>query len=404
MDKDKLKTKSSTIPKFLLLKVSGANGLTNFADVLGLTALPLLAALITDSPAQVAGLSVIQQLPWLLFALPIGVWLDQLNRKKVYIWITIISFMIMFTFGTLIFFGIYSMIILYIYMFLTGITETVRDSASPIIVREVVGKDRLQEAYGTFTTARLTGEAIAGSSAGFLFTRSAALPFFLQSGAIVGALTLMSTLKGDFSSKELVKGESFFTKLKYGFHWLWQDKLTRHLTILSAMQSFYSRLVFAVFVLFVLNVVELSVTMYGIISIFFTVGGIIGATLSKVISKSFGMKPTIILSICWIALSYGLMAIFQTPFFSGIFMFLIAIGIFVLNIISNSIWRGLVPDDLQGRVGSVFQFFTWGVGPIGALAGGFIGSVVSLTATLWVSGVGMLVAAFYALIFIQIKE
>jgi hypothetical protein len=55
-----------------------AAAVSNVGDGVALAAGPLLLASLTSDPALVAGAMFVQQLPWLLFALPAGVYVDRL--------------------------------------------------------------------------------------------------------------------------------------------------------------------------------------------------------------------------------------------------------------------------------------------------------------------------------------
>jgi MFS family permease len=59
-----------------------ANAISNLGDGAAGVAAPLLVASLTDSPALVAGAVFVQQLPWLLFSLPAGAYVDRLERRR----------------------------------------------------------------------------------------------------------------------------------------------------------------------------------------------------------------------------------------------------------------------------------------------------------------------------------
>src|SRR5690349_21349411 len=63
-----------------------ASAVSNLGDGVGLAAAPLLAALLTRDPAQVAGLVFAQRLPWFLFSLISGALVDRLDRRLVMVW------------------------------------------------------------------------------------------------------------------------------------------------------------------------------------------------------------------------------------------------------------------------------------------------------------------------------
>src|ERR1700712_6144538 len=64
--------------------------LTNLADGITKVALPLIATMLTTSPALAAGVSVTLTLPWLLVALHVGVLVDRSDRR-ILLWIANIA-------------------------------------------------------------------------------------------------------------------------------------------------------------------------------------------------------------------------------------------------------------------------------------------------------------------------
>ncbi len=68
-------------PKFNSLWAAAA--ISNLGDGVMVIVFPLLVALITRDPLLVAGATVANRIPWLLFALPAGGLVDQVDRRGV---------------------------------------------------------------------------------------------------------------------------------------------------------------------------------------------------------------------------------------------------------------------------------------------------------------------------------
>jgi len=51
------------------------------------------------------------------------------------------------------------------------------------------------------------------------------------------------------------------------------------------------------------------------------------------------------------------------------------------NVITVSLRQQIIPDELLGRVNSVYRFFGWGMMPVGTLLGGIIVAVVEAVGT-----------------------
>ena len=59
-----------------------ATAASNLGDGVWLVAAPLLAATLTDDPLKIAGVAVVQRLPWLPFGLIGGALADRLDRRR----------------------------------------------------------------------------------------------------------------------------------------------------------------------------------------------------------------------------------------------------------------------------------------------------------------------------------
>ena len=56
--------------------------ISNIGDGMSLIAYPWLASAITRNPILIAGVALVQRLPWLVFTLPAGVITDRVDRKR----------------------------------------------------------------------------------------------------------------------------------------------------------------------------------------------------------------------------------------------------------------------------------------------------------------------------------
>jgi predicted MFS family arabinose efflux permease len=83
--------------------------------------------------------------------------------------------------------------------------------------------------------------------------------------------------------------------------------------------------------------------------------------------------------------------LFAAEFVSGF-------GVMALDISIGSIFAAVVPDQLKSRVTGAFQAVNYGTRPLGALAGGLLGTAIGLRPTLWVAAIGGM-AGFGVLLF-----
>ncbi len=64
------------------------------------------------------------------------------------------------------------------------------------------------------------------------------------------------------------------------------------------------------------------------------------------------------------------------------------LGVMLYDVNDNTLRAVRVPHRLRGRASGSNRFLTYGVRPLGALAGGWLGSTIGLQPTLWIAAVG----------------
>jgi len=67
----------------------------------------------------------------------------------------------------------------------------------------------------------------------------------------------------------------------------------------------------------------------------------------------------------------------------------------VYNVGQVSYRQAICPPDLLGRMNASVRFIVWGTMPLGGLAGGILGTVIGVRATVFVAGLGMWAAALW---------
>ena len=113
-----------------------------------LLALPLTAAvLLHATPTQMGLLTAMELVPFGLFSLPAGVWLDRVRKLPVYIVGELTLAVAVGSVPLAHWMGWLGMPWLYFVGFLLGTVYTIAGSASQIVLTQVVSRDRLVEAH-----------------------------------------------------------------------------------------------------------------------------------------------------------------------------------------------------------------------------------------------------------------
>lgn len=120
---------------------------SSFGAQIMMLALPLTAAVtLHASPTQMGALTTMETLPFVLFSLPTGVWLDRVRKLPVYIagemTLACASASVPFAWWT----GLLSVDWLCLVAFTIGLVNATAGSASQIVLTQIVKRDRLIEA------------------------------------------------------------------------------------------------------------------------------------------------------------------------------------------------------------------------------------------------------------------
>jgi MFS family permease len=125
-------------------------------------------------------------------------------------------------------------------------------------------------------------------------------------------------------------------------------------------------------IFFVREVLRLEAYAFGILISIATIGSILGSQAVAYMRKRWSSKQLILLSILSMGLLYGAVGLTSNSYVVGGLYFCAAFFIVVYNVVRSSILQRSVPNELLGRVGSVFRFLSFGISAIGTLLGGLL--------------------------------
>lgn len=375
-----------------------ASGISNLGDGVGLTAAPLLAATLTRDPVLVAGLTIAQRLPWVLFSLISGAVVDRWDRRKVMLGANALRVCALLLLSGAILLNGANLLLLYLVFFLIGTAETFFDNASIPFLANLVPPAGLEKANGRlFATQTLTNELMGPPLGGYLFSWFAAIPFLFSTVGFAFATTLIALIPGQFRvvpDVDVDSRHSIVDSIREGIRWFWNHRLLRTFGMMVGFCNFFFGAAFSVLVLFAQNRLGLNAVQYGLLLTAGAVGGVIGALLAERMAQRLGPGWTIFISNFLPALAYLGIATTTNALVVGVMFSLISFSGMLANVILVSFRQVVVPAPLLGRVTSAYRLFVMGAFPTGALVGGLLSQSFGLTAPYWVGTVAMLLLAF----------
>ena len=380
-------------------KLWAASAISNFGDGIRLTAFPLLATTLTREPGLVAGVAFAASAPWLLFALTAGALVDRLDRRKT-MWTMQVFRMALMTalaIAILADFGSTPLLVtLYLVAFALGVGEVLFDNAAQSIMPAVVRKDQLQVANGRLYAVEMVTNQFAGPPVGsFLFVGAAALPFVFDAVTFgIGALLILA-MAGSFAPSRSTTASP--TKIREdigeGLRWLWRHRVLRTLAMMTGVSNMTHSATWAIFVLYALEILELSEEGFGVLIAVSAVGGLLGGLVGPRLARLFGDGRSFYIITISAAIAEGVIGLTSNAIVVAIAMAFFGLGAMWWNVIAVSLRQSIVPDRLMGRVNSVYRLLAWGTMPLGALVGGLLAELFGLRAPYFFSAAGLLLLA-----------
>jgi len=386
-------------------KVWAALAISSFGDGVMLSALPLLIAGQTSNTSLIAGLEVSKGLPWLMFGLLGGVVADRLDRRRVMAAVDACRCIAVALLALAVWRGDVNIGLIWLVAFLLGSGDVFFDNSAQSILPSLVKTDQIERANARFFVTESVARDLAGPAIGaLLFARAASLPFAIDSASFFAASLIVFTLSGTYRARARPRtkrarrqlrrsGPTIRADLREGWTWLRGHELLRSLLVIGATYNFLVVGAEALNVVFVLRVLHESESAFGIILTVSAFGGIAAGLASERIIRRFGSGTTILGTLALAGVS-GLLAgtTNNVVVFAAAMALAIASGT-TANIVVLSLRQILVPDELRGRVNSLYRVSIATAAPAGAAVAGVLAGVVSFRAPLLVMGIGTLLLA-----------
>ncbi len=365
------------------LRLIGASGMTNLADGLASVAFPWLATLLTRDPFLIGLVAFAGRLPWLLLAVPAGVVTDRADRRLLIVQADCARLVLALGVVGLIWSlpdrpapdtALPYILAVSALAFLSGCAEVVRDNAAQTLMPAVVDKGDLEKANGQlWSVETILGHFVGPPLAGLLIAWSLPLPFLLSAAAFaLAALMIWYVL---LPPRMAPPKRSWRLEMKEGLAWLWSRPVLRRLAISLGIINGLSTLALVVLVLVSQEKLGLSASGYGALLTAGAAGGVIGGVLCPGIVSRIGAQRSLALALGLIPLSFLIMGLVSDARVIATALCAQTFVAVLWNVVTVSYRQRAIPDQLLGRVNSVYRFFGWGTMSLGALLGG---AVVSL--------------------------
>jgi MFS family permease len=387
---------------FLLLWLG--QSVSRFGDQFTGLAIPVIAAYyLLATPAEMGYLGAANTVPFLLFGLVVGVWVDRRQRRSVLIVADLARGSLVAIVGSLGLLSLLQFSFLYVFAFVVGVLTVFFDVAYQAYLPSLVERKNLVEGNSKLETtsalASVAGPTLAGAIIQVLSAPAAmifdALSFYFSAGTL-GAIRKREP------PPAVEKHPSILSDIREGLAIVVGDPRLRSIAACTASANFFSSVVFnALIILYLKDVLGIGPFGLGLLFGVSSVGGLVGAISVKRVTDRIRVGPAIVVG----AVLFGVPLI-PFPFLNGtLAYYVLLVGAFIsffgnllYNINQVSFRQAVVPDRLQGRLNATMRTIVWGTLPLGALTGGYLGTVLGLRPAVIIGVVGTALAFLFVLL------
>jgi MFS family permease len=364
--------------------------ISSFGGQVTMLALPLTAAvLLAATPTQMGVLTAMEVVPFVLFSLPAGVWLDRVRKLPVYVAGECAIAAAVASVPLAWWLGILSMAWLYVVGFVIGAVYTVAGSAAQIVLTQIVPRARLVEAHAKNALASSSAE-VAGPAAAGALIKVAGAPLALAVDAVL--LLFSAAILRGIRVAETAAGATtrFVDSLRAGLAFVARHRLLVTMAIVVGIWQMCHHAALVVQILFATRTLGLGERAIGLCFVGLGVGTIVASGFGHRLSRRLGPGPTLVAGIAVCGLGWCLGAAAPASAF-GIGMFaamlmLFGVGAVLIFITFLALRQAVTPAPLLGRMTSTMRWLILLPAGPGALAGGWLGEHVGLRAALAFAG------------------
>ncbi len=386
--------------------------ISSFGGQVTMLALPLTAALLLRaSPTQMGLLTAMEILPFVLFSLPSGVWLDRVRKLPVYIVGESALALVVASVPFAWWMGWLSMTWMYVAGFVIGTVYTTAGTAAQIVLTQVVPRGRLVEAHAKNALAS-SGAEVAGPGLAGALIKVVGAPLALLVDAVLLIISA-SILRGVVINEQRLRRPDarFMRDLREGLRFVVGNRLLVALAVAVGVWQMCQHAAIVVQILFATRTLAMNEQAVGLSYMGMGVGTVIASVLGNRISRRLGPGPCLVLgfAVCgagWLLMSFvpanrwgGLMF--------GLMLLLFAAGAVLVFINFLALRQAVTPEPLLGRMTSTMRWLILIPAGPGALLGGWLGEHVGLRASLAFAGGSALllaVAAWRVPVIRQVRE
>ena len=354
--------------------------ISNLGSSVTLFALPLLVFKLTGSPLNLGATSATSFLPYLLFGLVIGAWVDRVDRKRLMIATDVVRALLVATIPLLADAGQLRVEWIYVLAFLQSTVTIAFDSAEFAAIPSLVeSQDDLVTANGRIQASYYAAQVAGPLLAGLLIAAiSVQQVFWIDAASFALSAVSLAMVRRRFNTEREADGDeaagrprrAIFRDVADGLRYVLGHPVLRNISAMMAIINLVGSSVYAQLVLFAKDRLDATDTQVGLLYSAGSIGVVALSLLAGPLRKRWPFSKVALSAL----VLDGLMTValsFTRWYWLALPLWALNSGLGILfNINTGSLRQQIVPNEMLGRVISIAGVLAWSAIPVGTILGG----------------------------------
>jgi MFS family permease len=347
----------------------------------------------------------LQQIPIVLFTLIGGVMADRYDRRRTLLASQYIQMATAATLALLVYADTVTITHILVLSFITGSAQAFGGPAYQALIPSLVDKKDLPNAVALnsiqFNIARVIGPLVftttlgAAGWLGINEQQAMGLCFMLNAASFLVVIYALMSLHVKHTPSTRTTGLAH--ELGIGLSYVRAQGTLSALIVLAAMTTFLGFAVLTFLPIFAQDVYGAGASTYGRLLAFSGAGSVVGALVVAWLGRFKRMGLTALL----VQALYGLLivgfALTDVMWVSGLLLFLLGAALMIVFATVTSLVQLLAPNEMRGRVMSIYLLAFRGGMPLGGLVSGYLATFLTASTVLIINGALLVAGALYFL-------
>jgi MFS family permease len=345
----------------------------------------------------------LQQLPIMLFTLIGGVIADRHDRRRTLMASQWVQLATAATLAVLVYFRVVQVWHILLLSFITGSAQAFGGPAYQSLIPSLVGKHDLTNAIALnsiqFNVARMIGPLLAGAALA-AFKRAdvedmTAFAACFTLNALSFLVVIVALMSLHIKHLPAARSQPMMDELRAGLSYVRKERSIMALMVLGASLTFFGIPMLTLLPVFAKDVFGSDVGGYGTLLAFSGAGAVVGSMVVAWLGRFHRMGLTTLLVQVTFSVTIVLLATNRSLHIGYALLFVSGVALMIALSSITSLVQLIAPNEMRGRVMSIYLVAFRGGMPLGSLVSGYVASLSSAPTVLVINGVALLIVTSY---------